>query len=100
MPSLNNVSCMARSHSPQSRGATLAFRLAGAVCAASAFATASWGTAIGINIVVTVCDAAAAEQCSYWPGSPVKIQWCSQSAIACDQVGRQTVVDQVHAVST
>ncbi|RYF19199.1 MAG: arsenate reductase ArsC [Comamonadaceae bacterium] len=40
----------------------------------------SWDTfteqgAPEMRIVITVCDSAAAEQCPYWPGSPVKVHW-------------------------
>ena len=40
----------------------------------------SWDEFIGdgvpqMRIVITVCDAAAAETCPYWPGSPVNVHW-------------------------
>lgn len=44
------------------------------------FHSKSWGVfaaaeAPRMRVVITVCDSAAAEQCPYWPGSPVKVHW-------------------------
>lgn len=54
--------------------------LAAAGVDTTGFHSKSWDTftaagAPGMRIVITVCDSAAAEQCPYWPGSPVKVHW-------------------------
>ena len=46
----------------------------------SAYRSKSWEEFVTdgapeMRVVITVCDRAAAEQCPYWPGSPVKVHW-------------------------
>lgn len=54
--------------------------LANAGVDTSDFRSKSWDEFVAdgapqMRIVITVCDSAAAEECPYWPGSPVKVHW-------------------------
>ena len=58
----------------------------------------SWDEFIGdgvpqMRIVITVCDAAAAETCPYWPGSPVKVHWGYPDPSSAPEESRTTAFE-------
>jgi arsenate reductase len=60
---------------------------------ASGCRSKSWDEFVGaaaprMRIVVTVCDAAAAETCPVWPGSPVRVHWGYADPSAAPEAGR------------
>jgi arsenate reductase len=46
-----------------------------------------------MRIVITVCDSAAAEQCPYWPGSPVTVHWGYPDPSNAAQADRKTAFE-------
>jgi arsenate reductase (thioredoxin) len=45
------------------------------------------------GVVITVCDSAAAEQCPYWPGSPVKVHWGYSDPSNSPENGKQAAFE-------
>ena len=64
----------------------------------SGYRSKSWNEFTGaaaprMRIVVTVCDSAAAEQCPYWPGSPVKVHWGYPDPSNAPEAGKPTAFE-------
>lgn len=51
-----------------------------------------------MRIVITVCDSAAAEQCPYWPGSPVKVHWGYPDPSNAPEADRAQAFEQTRRV--
>lgn len=53
-----------------------------------------------MDVVITVCGSAAAEECPYWPGAPIRVHWGVEdpaAAVEADwDTAFQTAYDQLH----
>ncbi|MEN9012141.1 MAG: arsenate reductase ArsC [Yoonia sp.] len=53
-----------------------------------------------MDIVITVCGSAAAEECPYWPGAPIRVHWgVEDPAVAAEpdwDAAFNTAYDQLH----
>jgi arsenate reductase len=53
-----------------------------------------------MDIVITVCGSAAAEECPYWPGTPIRVHWGVEDPAAAAEpdwnTAFTTAYDQLH----
>lgn len=47
-----------------------------------------------MRVVITVCDAAAAEACPHWPGAPVQVHWGVPDPSLAPEAGRALAFEQ------
>jgi protein-tyrosine-phosphatase len=50
-----------------------------------------------MDIVLTVCDSAAAEECPYWPGAPITAHWGLPDPAAAPEATRAAAFAQTYA---